>query len=71
MTIEEVIKTNTDTFIQDIKNMHDKNGEIFSDRDEHILRVGISLGINLVAKAIYESNLDVTKLSSIKEEDNK
>ena len=68
MTIEESINLKTNTFVEDIKNIYNKNGKIFNDKDETILRIGISFGINLIGGAILDSNINVTNTKIHKEE---
>ena len=58
MSIEDIIKTNTDNIVNQIREKCKENNVEFSRKDELIFRTGIANGITIACSSIVNAPLE-------------
>lgn len=67
MKMEEFIKTKTQEIVDEIKDRLEKEGQEFTDPEEHLFRMGISYGITIASIALNKLPVDIAYLEPEKE----
>ena len=61
MTVEKIIKDETDKFIDDFRKRAEGKGGDLSSTDELLLRAGVHYGIIIAGRALIGAELNLTE----------